>query len=186
MMETSDLAVLAMVATGMLTIDTEGRVWRHREITRGSKVGGREVSCRTRRADTGRSEKNGYRRVQVTIGKERFAAPAHRIVWMVANQRMIPPGMEPNHINGVKDDNRPENLELVTRTDNVLHALHDLGRYRTRQGKLTPDQVVAIRHLRDNGWASRAAVAEQFGISTVMVKKIEQRVSWKWVPESAG
>jgi hypothetical protein len=47
--------------------------------------------------------------------------------------------------------------------------------------------VLQIRHLRDKRLASRALVAEQFGISTVMVRKIEQRASWAWVPEeSAG
>lgn len=183
-MNISDLQVLALVAVGALSVDDQGRVWRHREMTGGSPIGGREVTCPPKRADTGRSEKGGYRRIQVTIGTNRVIAPAHRIVWMLANQRLIPPGFEPNHKNGIKDDNRPENLELTTHTGNSLHALHVLGQYKTsRGGKLTPEQVVQIRHLRDKKIASRALVAEQFGISTVMVKKIEHRSSWAWIPE---
>lgn len=185
-METNEAFVLALVALGALSVDSQGRVWRHREMTRGSAIGGREVPCSARRADGGRSEEDGYRRVQVTVGQNRVAAPAHRIVWMVANHRMIPPGFEVNHKNGTKDDNSPGNLELTTHAGNVVHALHELGQYKsTRRGKLAPEQVVQIRHLRDNRLASRALVAEQFGVSTVMVKKIERRESWAWIPEAS-
>lgn len=183
-METNEAKVLALVTLGALSVDDRGRIWRHRVMTQGSAIGGREVSCTPRRADTGRSMTEGYRRVQVTIGTERVTVPAHRIVWMVANQRMIPAAFEVNHKNGIKDDNRPGNLELTTRAGNTVHALHELGQYKkSRAGKLTPEQVVQIRHLRDNRLASRVLVAEQFGVSTVMVKKIERRDSWAWVPE---
>jgi hypothetical protein len=35
---------------------------------------------------------------------------------------------EPNHINGNKKDNRAENLEWVTRSDNAKHAINVLGK----------------------------------------------------------
>lgn len=34
--------------------------------------------------------------------------------------------MDVNHINGVKDDNRPENLEWCTRSQNLLHKIYVL------------------------------------------------------------
>ena len=185
-METNEARVLALITLGALSVDDRGQVWRHRIVTQGSAIGGREVPCEPRRADTGRSETGGYRRIQVTVGTERVITPAHRIVWMVANQRMIPAGFEVNHKNGVKDDNRPENLELTTHAGNTIHALHTLGQYKaSRAGKLTPEQVVQIRHLRDSRLASRVLVAERFGVSTVMVRKIEQRASWAWIPEAS-
>ena len=49
----------------------------------------------------------------------------HRVIWERVNGP-IPEGMEINHLNGIKDDNRLENLEVVTHSDNVKHA-HKTG-----------------------------------------------------------
>lgn len=181
--------MLALITLGALSVDSQGVIWRHREMSRGATAGGREIACTPRRADTGRSSEDGYRRVQVTTSSGRLAAPAHRIVWMVANQRMIPPGLEVNHKNGIKDDNRPENLELITRPGNSVHALHSLGHYRSiRAGKLTPEQVMEIRQLRSRNAISRVQLAAQLGVSVNTLKKIERRETWAWIPdaESAG
>lgn len=45
----------------------------------------------------------------------------HRLIWEHVHGP-IPPGMQINHINGVKDDNRIANLELVTPSENSLHS----------------------------------------------------------------
>lgn len=46
---------------------------------------------------------------------------AHRMIWEHVHGA-IPEGMEINHKNGVKWDNRISNLELVTPSENCLHA----------------------------------------------------------------
>lgn len=45
----------------------------------------------------------------------------HRIIWQAAHGP-ISEGMQINHINGVKTDNRICNLELVTPRGNTQHA----------------------------------------------------------------
>lgn len=50
----------------------------------------------------------------------------HRLV-VTAFLGEIPQGMVVNHINGKKDDNRIENLEIVTNKENVSHAINVLG-----------------------------------------------------------
>ncbi len=55
---------------------------------------------------------NGYQ--MISVGRERF--PAHRIVWLIVHGDW--PGGEIDHINGVRDDNRPCNLRVATGNQN--------------------------------------------------------------------
>lgn len=188
-MGTADLAGLAMVAVGMFSVDSRGRVWRHREITRGSAVGGREVEIEPRRADTGRSKEDGYLRVQFTVGKTRYHMAAHRLVWMVANQRLIPTGMEVNHKDGNKSNNDPTNLEITTHAGNTMHALHTLGHMKNRKtsgAKLTPEQVIEIRRLCDDKVMSKAAIADHFKVTVKTIRNIANRAKWADIPEFLG
>ena len=183
-MTNNEMAVLSMVALRILRLDQKGRIWRTMEVSRGSKRQGRLVPCRPRRADGGRSSKKGYRRVQVTIGRDRHTAPAHRIVWMITNGRPVPDGLEINHKDGNKENNAPENLEVVVRSENAKHALRELGAYRlTAKGeKLTAKEALEIRHLCDANRLSRPEIAEMYRVSVVTVRKIANRQSWKSLP----
>jgi hypothetical protein len=59
---------------------------------------------------------------------------AHRIVWEYRHGP-IPDGLEVNHRKGVKDDNRIDNLELLTNVENVGHA-HRAGLIAPRRGEM--------------------------------------------------
>jgi hypothetical protein len=49
----------------------------------------------------------------------------HRYVWEQANGK-IPKGMQIHHINGIKDDNRLENLRMVSSSEN--NEMKQLGK----------------------------------------------------------
>lgn len=55
----------------------------------------------------------------------------HRIVWMIFNGE-IPAGMQINHIDGNKRNNNINNIEIVTPSGNIQHALHIIKTIKTR------------------------------------------------------
>jgi hypothetical protein len=64
--------------------------------------------------------------------------PVHRLV-AAAFLGDFAPGMEVNHKNGVKTDNRLENLEMVTRSGNALHMYRTglaVGPHKGKKGAL--------------------------------------------------
>jgi hypothetical protein len=61
-------------------------------------------------------QKSGYR--QIKFGQVMY--PAHRIMW-IYHYGSIDENLQIDHINGVKDDNRIENLRLVTAQQNCFN-----------------------------------------------------------------
>ncbi len=88
-------------------------------------------SCRKYK---GGKTKNGYILVQLNH-EQKYA---HRLVWEAFNGK-IPEGMEIDHINTIRDDNRLCNLRLVTPKENKKNPI-TLERYKeSNKGKISPE-----------------------------------------------
>lgn len=94
-----------------------------------------------------------------------------------------PIGMQCLHNNGVKRDNRPENLRWGTRADNAedsrLHGTMAVGE-RARAAKLTEAEVVEIRALLKAG-SRNIDLAERFGVVDSAICNIGLRRTWRHV-----
>lgn len=86
-------------------------------------------------------------------------------------------GIEVNHINEDKSDNRRRNLELVTSSANKHHSIHHrYGKY----GKITASDVVEIRRLRSAGM-KLTDIAERYSVHWGHISAIVLRKVWKWL-----
>lgn len=79
-----------------------------------------------------------------------------------------------NHINADKHDNRPENLEYVTNSENVHHA-YGMGLMRVKgihngNAILSDEDVREIRRMK--GTKTSEELAEQFGVGVGHMKNV--------------
>lgn len=85
---------------------------------------------------TGCLLKTGY--VSVCVGRK--SRMVHQLVAEAFHGPRPSHCIDVNHLNGVKSDNRPENLEWCTRRDNVLHAIRELGSQSGAPGRKMPER----------------------------------------------
>lgn len=97
-----------------------------------------------------------------------------------------PEGKEVNHKNGDFFDNRAENLEYVTRSENMLHACHVLKCHRARGersglSKLTTAKVKKMRDMVSRGLWTIAEAGRAFSVSDVAAAAAIKRHTWAHV-----
>lgn len=118
---------------------------------------------------------NGY--VQANINKKKTKL-AHRLIWESVHGP-IPDGLQINHINGVKTDNRICNLELVTPRENMLHAystsLVSRAGENNGRAKLTLEEVMNIRASQSEA----RLLAEFYGVSERTISDVQKRKTWR-------
>jgi hypothetical protein len=126
---------------------------------------------------------SGYLRVSVTKNTSKYLYIHHLVAAAFIGPR--PNGMDVNHINGIKTDNRAENLEYVTRTENMRHArqhgLHDNRGEKAWNACLTTDQVRTIKRALELCGESPKVLAEAFGVSVNTIRHIQLGNTWRHV-----
>ena len=151
-------------------VSSEGRVRFVGETAKGRPYKGKIITLRP--------NQDGYFRVKVRSGRSMFV---HRLV-ALAFLGPAPEGTEVNHKDGLKHNNRPENLEYVTHRDNMRHAsdrnlLVNVGQ---SQAKMRAGEVRAIRRLYRLG-VLQPQLAYAFELDPSQVSRIVARKAWKHV-----
>lgn len=124
-----------------------------------------------------------YQQVHLRVaGRINNLSLVHRLV---AQTFVSNPDNKPhvNHINGIKMDNRAENLEWCTMEENMQHAfrtgLKDNFGENHSQSFLTKQQVLEIRALK--GILTQQKIGEMYGTARTTISSILNRYSWNHI-----
>lgn len=134
--------------------------------------------------DTDRRKGKGYKRVCVIFEHKHLRQAVHRLVakYFVPNPENKP---QVNHINGLKSDNRFENLEWVTARENIVHAVvNGLNRgvrgSQQGQSKLNDEKVIEIKRMIKEK-IPQHVIGKHFGVHQMTISKINVGRLWKHV-----
>lgn len=129
----------------------------------------------------------GRRYMMVSLSKDSMVQThyVHNLVWSAFNGE-VPNGLEVNHKDGDKTNNRLENLEVGTRKQNMEHALRlGLTRVGLRGSDcygavLNEEKVRKIKRWLAQG-LSQTWIAKEMGVCKQTITFIKQGVTWQHV-----
>jgi hypothetical protein len=124
----------------------------------------------------------GYAKVCLRRDGDKWYARIHRLV-ADAFIGPCPPGHQINHIDGDKLNNRSDNLEWATQSENMAHAAQHGLRPRGESHKLSKLDEVKVREIRERhaGGETYAELSRAFNIDPSVIRGVVRRESWKHV-----
>lgn len=124
----------------------------------------------------------GYSDLGLTIFDNYITLYVHQVVFCFFNRGVDMSGKEVNHKDGNKQNNDPDNLELVTNLQNVQHA-NAMGLIdHTKSSPLTHQQVKEIKVLLNEGKLNCSRIAKMYNIKNPnVIYQIKKGKTWKQV-----
>lgn len=118
------------------------------------------------------TKSSGYYSVNLSRNNKQKSTKVHVLV-AAACLGENPSGLDVRHKNGCRTDNRAENLEYGTRSENVLDGYKITGKTMACQ-KLSPQKAEEIRSRNQNG-VSQRRLAKEYGVSKSTISAILNR-----------
>lgn len=119
-----------------------------------------------------RLNKYGYYRLNLKVNGKSYDKTIHNLVALAfinnpLNKKQV------NHINGIKTDNRVENLEWCTAKENIKHAVKN----RLIKTKLTDKQALEIY----NSSETQRFLGNKYNVNPVIVWRIKNKKAYKHI-----
>jgi len=124
---------------------------------------------------------NSYQRIALYKDGKQFNFFVHRLILMNFIGQI--PNLVCNHKNGIKTDNRLENLEWVTIKENIHHAINTGLKSKIPKGenhansKLNWSIVNEIRENKNN--YSQRFMSQKYGVCNQLISQIVNNKIWK-------
>lgn len=166
---------------GLYQVSSLGRV---RSLDRYVRAKNGSQSLKRGRILTQKIDRYGYPCVVLCNAPARSDITVHRLV-AIAFVHGNFEGAQVNHIDGVKTNNIPSNLEFCTSGENVRHSVA-IGLQKGRKGTahhsavLTDDDVRQIKLLLRNG-IPQSDIAARFGVGSRAISKINLGQRWSHI-----
>lgn len=130
--------------------------------------------------------KCGYCRVGLHLGNKLEMKSIHRLLMMTFKPDEYFDGAHVNHINGIKTDNRLENLEWVTRSENMKHAdITGLRKHKNNtkhhRSKVNNKIVSIIKLAYKNKYFNQYELAEIFNLSQTHISHLVNNKRWLYM-----
>jgi hypothetical protein len=128
-----------------------------------------------------RCDSSGYVQVVLCKGGEKKDYRVHRLVMLAFVSES---DLQVNHKSGIKTDNRLENLEYCTQSENTIHA-YDIGLISPARGekhpvsKLTRECAERIKYGHQG--ITQEEIAKIYGVAQSQVYRIRSGKQWKHI-----
>ena len=154
---------------GLYSINKNGQVWSHPKKNGTSPRSGFWLKPLP-------LKNTGYLRVCLTIKSKRYWKYIHRLVALTFIE-LVPGKNLVNHKDGIKTNNRVDNLEWANHSDNLNHA-YAIGT--NKSPTLKKEQVIEIKKLYKQGGITQIELAKMFNTSQALVSKLTRGEVYKW------
>ena len=113
--------------------------------------------------------------------KTKFSGKDYYIHRLIAQKYISNPENKPqvNHINGIKDDNRVENLEWTTSKENIIHSYRTKLNSQKHSRRLTYKQAMEIRSKYKTGNYYQQVLADEYNLTQPNISRIINNKRYK-------
>lgn len=120
--------------------------------------------------------KNGYAEIRLSRNNRTTNYSLHRLLYKAFKGETN--GLHVNHINGIRSDNRLDNLEAITPQENNFKRIFLNRGEKVNTAKLNEKSVLEIRLRKSKGENSNQ-LAQEYGVSKSAINRIARGETWK-------